>query len=145
MVERPAHSFKKRVGKLLVYPDGRNRCAHIGLVDNSGVMLYMLDTESSERFDFAECNELLQSAEAKVNQAQHDATAAIMERDAALSDIERALLLVQRSQEALDDALDSGKFPRGEKTRLRRIHQYVNTHVRYIQKRWPDGQLSDGR
>lgn len=45
---------KKR--KTLVYPDGTQRAAQVGLVDDWGVMLYMFDSGNIEHFRFYEGN-----------------------------------------------------------------------------------------
>lgn len=47
-MERPDYASKKRIEKRLLYADGTQRTAYLGMVDDNGAFVYMCDTGEAE-------------------------------------------------------------------------------------------------
>lgn len=132
---RPEYASKERIGKTLVFPNGKNRIAHIGLVDDFGVMCYMLDSGNVEHFFFTDYNDLLAESDAKLKEAEHAESSALMQRDAAEHETDRLLLLMERSIDAMLDMYEMCKFPKGEKSRMCHIISNIRHGYKEVKTR----------
>jgi len=99
----------KPPSKTLVYEDGRQRLAHVGLSDGLGCFCYMLDTQNVERFTFHPMNDRVADAEETARrEAAKARLAALYEQD----ERDRANKLVTLCEELLEE----GEFPTGYKS-----------------------------
>lgn len=128
---------KKRVEKTLVYPNGKNRLAHIGMIDSSGATCYMLDTGNTEYFAFADFNDLLDEMQSRVDKAEHEKTLAYIERDRVLAINSRQACLIDRLMDVSNEMYSICKFPHGSKLRIcavlgnaRRDHREIKAQTR---------------
>lgn len=105
VLERPDYASKKRIEKRLLYADGRQRCAYLGMVDDNGAFLYMCDTGEAEHLRFHSQAALIAMYEAERDAALEE-VAAIKTLYSAQEDyINDLTRLIKRSLSILDDAL----------------------------------------
>lgn len=138
MVSRPDYASKKRIDKLVIYPDGTQAAANLAMVDSSGAMLYMREGPRNGeivRFDWCEATDIIADLEAdkleladELQQAREDYAA-----------LQSKLTRLQRAFNQLHDRADymvsSGRFPDGEKASHKAVVAQLRKHTTTNERR----------
>lgn len=138
MVERPPHATKKRIGKQLIYANGKNRAAHIGLVDDFGVTCYMLDTYNNEHFYFTDDNDQLMQLSDKLAATVHDYEQLQERYDKLRYSFDSLRLLEDKTLDIAHEMQAAGDFPRAERKRISNILSSIKMRFDAIKKRDDD-------
>ena len=143
VMERPDYASRKRNHKALVYPDGTQRIAQIGMVDAHGVSCYMLDTGDIERFKFADYNELLADMRQDVHLAELSESNAIAELESAKRDVEKVLQVMDGLLEVAFEMYYTCTFQKGTKMRINSLLNNYRRDFKALKKRIDSGDDDD--
>ena len=110
VLERPDYAKKQRIEKRLLYADGRQLTAYLGLVDDNGAFLYMCDTGEAEHVTFHPMDALIVLADTERKAALED-LAALRKLYAAQEEyIDTLCGYIRRACALLDDAFEAATF-----------------------------------
>ena len=100
--------------KTLVYPDGRQVAARLGMVDSRGVFVTMYDADGrvSERLAYESSGHIIAETEAELRDASELA-------EHAMGVADRCLAMAARMHRMYADAVAEGSYPRGRKGRVK--------------------------
>lgn len=138
MVERPPYATKQRINKLLLYPDGRNRCAQIGMVDERGASLYMLDSDTTEHFAFTDENTALMQLSDELSTIKRERDALQEQLDKLRYNFDALRLLTDRTLDFATEMRECGEFSRAHRKRISNVMSSLNTRFDTIKRRDDD-------
>ena len=112
VMERPPHATKKRVQKTLLYPDGRQVCAYLGMVDDNGVFVYICDSGENVHLSYCDSTAMIADAERERKLVEDELKAVRKLYDASEKYADSLARLLNRCVALLDTVFDVAKIPK---------------------------------